>query len=572
MKEFQGLCLSSFNIATFVQLLNNDGDAPVVRAEAGEFGQWFVLPGKDDQPLDFLVVWTLPEHISPAFKRLLQLEPAGREELLRDVDDFCQAVLKMSGRAPLMFVPLWTVPPQNRGLGALDLKAENGVGRALLEMNARLCANLADTKGILPLNATRWMEGAGKRAFQPKSWYMTKNPFGADVYVEALRDVKAALAGSVGKAKKLVVVDLDDTMWGGIVGEVGWQGLRLGGHDYIGESYQDFQRALKALKNRGVLLAIASKNEERVALEAIQRHPEMVLKLEDFVGWRINWNDKAQNIVDLVKSLNLGLDSVVFLDDSEFERQRVRSAVPEIFVPDWPADKTQQAAQLRGLRCFETLQLSAEDAARTKMYQQESERARAKSEHGTMDEWLTALGITVTVTSLEEVDVPRVVQLINKTNQMNLTTRRLTEPELKQWLEKTGAALWTVRVSDRYGDSGLVGVVSAMLDPDEADAVRIVDFLLSCRVFGRKIEDVMLGLAIGWAGNQRKAKVLATYLPTEKNSVCLDFWKNSGCDRDAAGTTFIWPVAKERALPASLTVAGDFPTTAKGMEAPVAKG
>lgn len=566
MKSFHGLCRSSFNPATFVQLLNHDGDLPVVQAEAGEYGQWFVPaaagPAADGKPLDFLVVWTLPEHISPAFNRLLRFEPATLEACLQDVDDFCQAILKMSGPAPLIFLPLWVVPSYHRGLGVLDLSREHGVRRVLADMNARLCRNFSGSTNVFPLNAARWIESSGKRAFQPKLWYMTKNPFGNDVYIEALRDIKAALAGSIGKSRKLLVLDLDDTLWGEIVGEVGWQGIRLGGHDYIGEAFQDFQRSLKALKNRGVLLAIASKNDERVALEAIQRHPEMILKLEDFVGWRINWNDKAANIVDLVRTLNLGLDSVVFIDDNEFERQRVRNAVPEIFVPDWPADKTQYAATLMGLRCFETLQLSAEDAARTAMYQQENERARARLEHGSMEEWLAAAGFTVTVTPLEEVDLARVVQLINKTNQMNLSTRRLTEPELKQWQENTGAAIWSLRVADRYGDSGLVGVVSVMADTEDPEAARIVDFLLSCRVFGRKIEDVMLHLAVEWARSRQKTKVLATCVPTEKNGVCLDFWKSSGCECRGNDNTFSWETQKAHALPAHIQFQENVPAAA----------
>jgi FkbH-like protein len=560
MKQFRGLCLSSFNVATFVQLLNNDGNSPFVHAEAGEYGQWFVTskvePNSDEKSIDFMVVWTMPEHISPAFSRLQQFESSSQDALMRDVDNFCQAIVKMSSNASLIFLPLWVMPPHNRGLGVLDMSKENGVGRALIEMNARLCRNFSGAKNVFSLNSARWMECAGKRAFQPKSWYMTKNPFGSEVYVEALQDIKSALIGSIGKSKKLVVVDLDDTLWGGIVGEVGWQGIRLGGHDYIGEAFQDFQRTLKSLKNRGLLLAIASKNDERVALEAIRRHPEMILKLEDFVGWRINWNDKAENIVNLVKTLNLGLDSVVFIDDSEFERRRVRSAVPEVYVPEWPTDKTQYTAHLMGLRCFESLQMSAEDAVRTTMYQQENERAKARLEHNSMEEWLASSGLTVTVANLEEVDLPRIVQLINKTNQMNLTTRRLNEQELKQWQESTDAAIWSIRVSDRYGDSGLTGVLSVIEDPDNQDAARIVDYILSCRVFGRKIEDAMFHIAITWARAQSKAKILATFVPTEKNGVCLEFWKNSGCEWRAEDSTFLWATKKPHSLPAHIKMQG----------------
>ena len=170
---------------------------------------------------------------------------------------------------------------------------------------------------------------------------------------EAAADIRAAFVGLRGAAKKLLVLDLDDTLWGGIVGDAGWENLRLGGHDPQGESFADFQRAIKNLKRRGVVLALVSKNEESVALEAIRNHPEMVLKEDDFVGWRINWTDKARNIAELATELNLGLQSVVFIDDNPVERARVREALPEVFVPEWPEDKLLYASAFGQLRCFD---------------------------------------------------------------------------------------------------------------------------------------------------------------------------------------------------------------------------
>jgi FkbH-like protein len=560
MKQFNGLCLSSFNAANFAQLLTHDVELPVVRAEVGEYGQWFSVeeaePGSGPA-LDFLFIWTMPEHISPCFNRLLRFEPGGIEELKRDVDDFCKRVLAMRERAPLLFLPLWLMPPDNRGLGALDLVADNGVGRGLLEMNTRLCQQLKGVKGVILLNASRWSAVVGRRSFQPKMWYMAKNPFSNELYAEAVRDTKSALAGSIGKTRKLIVVDLDDTLWGGLVGEVGWKGIRLGGHDYIGEAHQDFQRGLKALRNRGILLAIASKNDEDVALEAIRRHPEMILRPEDFVGWKINWNDKAENIAELVRKLNLGLDSVVFIDDSQFERQRVKGALPEILVPEWPVDKTRYASELQGLKCFEQAQVTAEDLGRTKMYHEEEQRANAKNEHASLEEWLASLELAVTLNPLDESDMPRAVQLINKTNQMNLTTRRLNEQELKQWRQDTGAAIWSVRVSDRYGDSGITGVLSVISDPNIEDAARIVDYVLSCRVLGRKVEEVMFHAAIVWARARQKSRLLATYVPTERNRICLDFWKGSGCEWCEEDNTFVWHTEAGHSLPDCIKVRGN---------------
>ena len=421
-------------------------------------------------------------------------------------------------------------------------------------MNDRMCQNFRDDREIIPLNTAQWLQAAGRRAFQTKLWYLSKNPFANEVYLEAIRDLKTALASYAGQQKKLIVVDLDDTMWGGVLGEVGWEGLRLGGHDYLGEAYQDFQRALKALKNRGFLLAIASKNEESIALEAIRRHPEMILKLEDFVGWRINWRDKAQNIADLVKELNLGINSVVFLDDSQHERQRVKSALPEVLVPDWPTDKTASAMTLLGLRCFDSPLISAEDLARTRMYQEENQRTRTKDQFTSMEDWLAALEIKVTLQTLNQVDLPRVVQLLNKTNQMNLSTRRLTEAEFSRWQASTQAQVWSVRVSDRYGDSGIVGVATVLPRGDGEKAACLLDFVLSCRVFGRKIEMVMLNTVMQWAAERQFTTVTATYLPTEKNGVCLEFLKKSGSQMSPDGTTFVWAAKDLPPLPQFITV------------------
>jgi FkbH-like protein len=349
--------------------------------------------------------------------------------------------------------------------------------------------------------------------------------------------VKSALRGILGKSKKLVVLDLDDTLWGGIVGDQGWQNLRLGGHDPIGEACVDFQRELKSMANRGILLAIVSKNEESVALEAIRNHPEMVLRLEDFAGWRINWLDKASNMVDLVSSLNLGLDSVVFIDDNPVERKRVSEAFPQIFVPDWPEDKMLYKAALQSLSCFEGLVVTQEDRSRTRMYAAEKERASSQVSFLSLDEWLEDLGTVVAFESLNQSNLPRANQLLNKTNQMNLSTRRMSEQALLAWATESNRRFWVFRVKDKFGDLGLTGLLSLELDTTKA---RIADFILSCRVMGRKIEEAMLARAIEAAQSLGSAEVYAQYVATEKNKPCLDFLKRSGFRYCEDGQTFHW--------------------------------
>lgn len=293
-----------------------------------------------------------------------------------------------------------------------------------------------------------------------------------------------------------------------------------------------------------------SKNEESVALEALRKHPEMQLGPEDFAGWRINWRDKATNLVELVQELNLGLDSVVFIDDQPAERARVAESLPGVLVPEWPKDKLHYARALAGLRCFDSPTLSEEDADRSAAYRAEAERRGAREAIGSLDDWLGSLELRIQIEPLCAGNAARAAQLLNKTNQMNLSTRRMTSQELSRWLEEGDRALWCFRVTDRFGDSGLTGIASVELSGEVAT---LVDFVLSCRVFGRQVERVMVGTALAHA-RERGAKYLeARYLETEKNKPCLDFWQSSGFER-ADDLVFRWPTEHSFGAPEFIEV------------------
>lgn len=377
-------------------------------------------------------------------------------------------------------------------------------------------------------------------------WYRGKIAFGNNVYKEAVQDIKSALRGISGQSRKLVILDLDDTLWGGVVGDAGWENILLGGHDPIGEGYVDFQHALKSLTNRGILLGLVSKNEESTALEAINKHPEMVLDLKDLAGWKINWQDKAQNIVDMVSELNLGLQSVVFIDDNPVERARVRDTLSEVFVPEWPNDPMLYKSTLLNLRCFDTPSISKEDMERTKMYLSEQQRTSMKESVSSLDEWLKGLKMKVKVEELSDINIQRTTQLLNKTNQMNLATRRMTEPELFEWANADGHYIWTFRVSDRYGDAGLTGIISLEVKNGSG---QITDFILSCRVIGRKVEETMLHKIIQHARSLGLSKLTAEYKNTPKNKPCFDYWIRSGFDFDEEKNLFTWDLEKDYGLP-----------------------
>ncbi|HET9452173.1 MAG TPA: HAD-IIIC family phosphatase, partial [Aggregicoccus sp.] len=544
----RGLLISDFTIQELAEQVEEDREAPGLALEVAPYGQ--VMPtlmelaaGAGPAP-DFALVWTRPEAVVPSFAELLAFKPVAPERLLEEVDAFCSLLAQGVKGCRFAFVPTWVLPSYNRGLGLLDTREGAGIRHALTRMNLRLMDNLARAANVHVLDAQRWVESVGSRALNPKLWYLGKVAFHSDVFAEAVKDLKAAVRGLSGGARKLVVLDLDDTLWGGIVGDQGWQNLRLGGHDSLGESFVDFQRHLKALTRRGIVLAIASKNEESVALEAIRSHPEMVLKPEDFVGWRINWQDKARNIADLAAQLNLGLQSVVFLDDNPVERARVREALPEVFVPEWPEDKLLYSSALLSLRCFDAPALSREDLERTQLYGSERQRDALKEQVGSLDVWLQSLGIRVKAEPLSQSNLQRSTQLLNKTNQMNLSTRRLTEPELQAWAAAPGHQLWAFHVSDRFGDAGLTGLASVEVQGAQA---RIVDFVLSCRVMGRKVEETMVALAVAHARKLGLSEVVADFLPTAKNKPCLGFWEGSGFTRE--GNRFRWDASQPYAVP-----------------------
>jgi FkbH-like protein len=548
----RALIVADFTADDFATRLQEDAESPLIDADVAPFGQvhqtLLSLSTQDPKP-DLVVVWTRPETCAPAFGRVLSLEPVTESELIAEVDSYVDLLQTTLADCKCAVIPIWTMPWYDRGAGLGDTR-KGGAMRALLTMNARLLERLDALSNVHALNAQRWTASGGRSGQTAKLWYVGKIAFSAEVITEAVKDTKAALRAALGAARKLVVVDLDDTMWGGIVGDAGWENLRLGGHDSVGEAFVDLQRALKNLKRRGVLLAIASKNEESVALEAIRSHPEMVLREDDFVTWRINWNDKARNIVEMASELNLGLQSIVFLDDNPVERARVRETLPEVLVPELPQDNLTYPGTLLNLACFDALSVTEEDLGRTEMYVAERKRNSLIPQIGSIEDWNSGLDIKVVASPLGPANIVRVVQLLNKTNQLNLSTRRLSQVELQTWAADPRRELWVIRVSDRFGDYGLTGIVSIEV---HASTAQVVDYVLSCRVMGRKVEEALVHVAVEVARARGLGCVEAHYVPTAKNKPCHDFWQRSGFEQ-ADEHVFVWDVSRTYECPAAITL------------------
>jgi FkbH-like protein len=454
------------------------------------------------------------------------------DKLKAEIVGFAGALCRVPSQIQHIFVPTWiALHPWEDRRGPLDMDDDYGIAVALMRMNLELREALKADRRCHLFDATRWLATVGARAYSAKLWYLSKTPFSVELFREAAGDFAAAARGLTGRARKLLIVDLDNTLWGGIVGETGWRGLKLGGHDATGEAYRDFQLALRSLRRRGVLLGIASKNEEAAALEALREHPEMILKLDDFAGWKINWNDKAQNVIDLITELNLGRDAAVFIDDDPVERARVREAVAELLVPEWPRNPLEFPAALRRLDCFDVAVVSAEDRERTSSHVADRRRKQEQASASSLDQWLRTLDLRIEVEPLTRANLARVAQLLNKTNQMNLRTRRISVGALEEWSSEQENYLVAFRVSDKFGDYGLVGIGSLALRRP-AHTATIEDFVLSCRAMGRRVEESMLSVLATIAARAGATELLAEYLETPRNRPCLKFFERCCMKRD----------------------------------------
>jgi FkbH-like protein len=354
--------------------------------------------------------------------------------------------------------------------------------------------------------------------------YVAKHPFSADGTQAVTGQLAAALASLAGKRRKCIVLDLDNTLWGGILGEDGPTGILLS-DDGPGKAYQDFQKALKQVQETGVLLAVCSKNDETQAIEVMQNHPAMILRPDNLAGWRINWDDKPSNLAALAEELNLGLDSFVFLDDSAHEQAFMRQALPTVAVPDFPADPADLPALVARLPGIDTLSVTDTDRQRTVSYHLERQRRSAREGFASMDDYVRSLDIHLTVAAVDDYALPRAAQLTQRTNQFNLTTRRYTEVELRALRARADTLLLTAAARDRFGDSGIVGLAIVRLAGDQAE---LDTFLISCRVLGRRIEDAFLASVL-WRARDRGARTcVADYLPTERNGVAKAFLTSRG--------------------------------------------
>ena len=310
-----------------------------------------------------------------------------------------------------------------------------------------------------------------------------------------------------------------------MVGDVGVQGLVLGEGSGLGEAFKAFQLHLKTMKERGVLLAVCSKNDERNAVRPFEAHPEMVLTRDDFAAFKANWRPKSDNLRAIAHELNIGLDALVFVDDNPAEREEVRQALPEVFVPELSADPADYPIIVDATRCFEVSIVTDEDRQRSGMYRQQSQRSELLGETRNFDEFLASLEMSATIQPFEPISFARITQLVNKTNQFNLTTRRLTVAEVEALATSLAHVTRTVRLKDRFGDHGLISVLIGRID---GDTLTLDGWLMSCRVLNRGVEQLLLNEVVAAAHRLGLRRVVGSYIPTDRNGLVRDLYKDFG--------------------------------------------
>ena len=341
-----------------------------------------------------------------------------------------------------------------------------------------------------------------------------------DVDVFVVRHV-----GVRGKLTKVLVLDLDNTLWGGVIGDDGLDGIQLGG-DAVGEAFRMWQSYVLALKNRGYVLAVCSKNTEAFAMEAFRKHPEMVLKEEDIALFVVNWNDKASNIEYISRVLNLGLDSFIFLDDSPFERDLVRKALPQVKVPELPEDPTQYISALEGSGLLEASGFSREDERRNQGYREEALRTTENLKYGNIEDYLKSLDMKADCSPFRREDIPRVAQLLQRSNQFNLRTQRLSEAACAAYMTETEMrAGFQIKLKDRFGDYGLISVVCC----DVVDSqLAVTELVMSCRVLKRGVEDFIMNRLFQECLRRGLTGLRGEFIQTPKNQMVKTFYSNFG--------------------------------------------
>ena len=454
-----------------------------------------------------------------------------------------RAGLKANGKAICILQTL--APPPERLFGSLDRLLPGALRNVLDRINQGLAEAVFGTEDVL-LDVAGLAETVGLADWHcPTQWNMAKLPF-SNTYLPLYADHVARVIGALrGKSRRCLVLDLDNTVWGGIIGDDGLEGIQCAQGDPTGEAHLSVQRLALDLRERGIVLAVSSKNTDEVARLPFSKHPEMLLREDHIAVFQANWNDKATNIKAIAEELSLGLESMVLLDDNPVERGLVRRILPQVAVPELPADPALYARTLAAAGYFESVVFSEEDVKRASFYQDNARRVNLKQQAGDVDAYLASLDMEITFQPFDATGRARISQLINKSNQYNLTTKRYTEAEVAEAERDPNCFTLQVRLSDTFGDNGMISVVICRR---RAYAEWEIDtWLMSCRVLGRRVEHMVLRQILEHAKRQGIRRLIGIYRPTDRNKLVEDHYSKLGFSPAGLGEdgTTVWELDVE---------------------------
>lgn len=416
----------------------------------------------------------------------------------------------------------------DRIFGNLAAKLETSYLFQLRKLNFLLMSEAAKDKSVYILDLSSLQNKFGRNfTYQDKYYYSARLALSLEALPFAAKEVVDIVKALSGKIKKCVVLDLDNTLWGGVIGDDGIDKIQIGELG-TGRAFSDFQKWLKELKSRGILLAVCSKNDEKIAKEPFEKHPEMVLRLDDFAIFVANWEDKATNIKKIQQTLNIGMDSLVFIDDNPFERNLVRQMIPEITVPEMPEDPALYLNFLKNENLFEAASFSAADSNRTSQYQAEAKRVELKAAFTSIDDYLKSLEMIGEAKPFDDFNIPRISQLTQRSNQFNLRTIRYTEGEIAEIAKSDKYLTLYFTLKDKFGDHGLISVV---ILEKQGKNLFVDTWLMSCRVLKRTVEEFIVNKMIETAKKNGFEKVIGEYIPTAKNAMVKDIYEKLGFKR-----------------------------------------
>lgn len=440
------------------------------------------------------------------------------------------------------------VVPFERASGNYGLRVPDSLENVVRELNADIAERARGATSVLVNDVEHLAAWVGRRQFvDEKLWALSKSLCALECLPDVAQNLVDLILAARGRAVKCVVLDLDNTLWGGVVGDDGLDGIELGDTD-PGGAFRSLQLYLRELGRRGILLAVCSKNDDAVARRVFREHPGMVLKEEHIAVFVANWDDKATNLRRIRETLNIGFDSMVFLDDNPFERNLVRQLVPGVIVPELPEDPALYLRAISELNLFETAAQSELDARRGELYRDQELREQERVRFNSIEEYLRSLQTAVLFRNFRPQDLGRIAQLLQRSNQFNLTTRRYSEAQCAALMSDDAAYAFTVTVQDRFGDFGLVNIVILRkLHP----VLEIDAFLMSCRVLQRGVEQYAMNKVFEYARRHGFDLVRGRYIPTAKNGMVAAFFEQFGFARVAAseaeGST--WELATDAYRP-----------------------